>query len=132
LSLKWRQHDLKHFIDPDAYFSITDLRREAKNTNHFFLEFERAKLGNMKDGKYSVTRKLEHFYQYYNSAECEEQWGFKTYRVVLFKKTIETRDNLVKAMQPDLNHRMFWLGTKANLLADFRTPKGDTFSFLDL
>ncbi len=58
----------KKHIDPDAYFSITDPRREGKNTNHFFLELERAKLSKPdKDGNYSVTRKLGTFYDYYNS-----------------------------------------------------------------
>jgi hypothetical protein len=132
LQLSWRQSDLKHGVDPDAYFFITDPKRDGKNTNHFFLEFERAKLGNMKDGKYSITRKLEHYYRYYNSSECEERWGFKTYRVVLVMRTTDRRDNLVSAMQSGLNHRMFWVGTKHSLVGDFHTPKGDRFSFLDL
>jgi hypothetical protein len=132
LILTWRQADLKHGIDPDAYFSIKDPKKEGKNTNHFFLELERAKLSSMKNGEYSITRKFRHYYNYYNSAECEKRWGFRTYRVLVFMRTLERRDNQVKRMKDGLNHRMFWLGTKDYLLADFHTPKDDTFSFRDL
>lgn len=127
-TLTWRQHDLKHGVDPDAYFSIT----KTGTSHHFFLECERAKLGNVKNGKYSLSRKLEHYYDYYDTSECEKQWGFRTFRPLLFIQTAERRDNLIRTMQARLCHRMFWLGTPQNLLADFRTPKGDAFSFADL
>ncbi len=132
LVLTWRQTDLKHGIDPDAQFSITNPKREGKNTRNFFLELERAKLGAMKDGKYGITRKLEHYYDHYDTDECEKQWGFRTFRVAVIMRSAERRDNQLKAMQSSLNHQMFWLGARDNQLSGFRTPKGDTFSFLNL
>jgi hypothetical protein len=134
LTLGWRQADLKHDgIDPDSYFFISG----PKGTNHFFLEFERAKLGSLKvdvDGKkkYGLTKKLEHYYSYYNTPACEKRWGFKTFRVILFMKSAERRDNRIDVLHQTMNHRMFWIGTKANYLGDFHTPKADTFSFSDL
>ena len=129
--LHWEQSDLKHGVNPDAYFSVTNPEKEGRNTHHFFLEVERAKIGNYKDGEPSVVRKLKRYYEYYDTDGCEEAWGFRTYRVVTFLRNDERRKNLLDAMQADLRHRMFWLGVESNHTADFRTPKGDTLSFAD-
>lgn len=118
-------------MNPDAYFSITDPKKESKNTNHFFLEVERAKIGNYKDGEPSIIRKLNGYYAYYNSDKCEKAWGFKTYRVIVVLRNNERRANLLQAMQEELKHRMFWLSIEGTL-DDFRTPKGDTYLLSDL
>lgn len=131
LTLCWQQSDLKHGVNPDAYFSVTNPEKEGKNTHHFFLEIERAKIGNYKDGEPSIIRKLKRYYDYYNTHGCEEAWGFRTYRVVTVLRNDDRRTNLLRAMQPELNHRMFWLGVESNRTADFRTPKGDLLSFPD-
>jgi hypothetical protein len=132
LTLHWQQSDLKHGVNPDAYFSVTNPGKEGKNTHHFFLEIERAKIGNYRDGEPSIMRKLKRYYDYYNTAACEEAWGFRTYRVVTVLRSDERRNNLLRAMQAELNHRMFWLGVETSRTADFRTPKGDIFSFADI
>lgn len=131
-TLRWQQRDLRHGVNPDAYFSVTNTQAQGKNTHHFFLEVERAKIGNFKDGEPSIIRKLRHYYDYYNSPGCESEWGFRTYRVVTVLRNDERRSNLLGAMQADLNHRMFWLGVESSRTADFRTPNGDIFSFTDL
>lgn len=128
ITLHWRQADLKHGVNPDAYFSIT---RNGK-VNHFFLEVERAKIGNYRDGEPSIIRKFKHYYEYYNTPECEKAWGFRTFRVVTLLSTAEKRDNVLRAIRDELFHRMFWIGAQQNPTADFRTPKGDSFSFLDV
>lgn len=122
---------LKRGGNPDAYFSLTNPQTEGKNTHHFFLEVERAKIGSYKDGEPSITRKLRRYYEYYNTAGCESDWGFRTYRVVTVLRNDERRTNLLRAMDGEHNHRMFWLGVESIRTADFRTPKGDTFSFAD-
>jgi Replication-relaxation len=129
--LRWQQSDLKHGVNPDAYFSVTNPRQDGKNTHHFFLEVERAKIGNYKNGKPSIIRKLKRYYDYYNTHGCEEAWGFRTYRVVTVLRNDERRKNLLHAMEADLNHRMFWLGLESNLTVDFHTPRGDILSFAD-
>lgn len=131
LVLRWQQSNLKHGVNPDAYFSVTNPAMEGKNTHHFFLEVERAKIGNYKDGEPSITRKLKRYYDYYNTHGCGEAWGFPTYRVVTVLRNDERRTNLLRAMQAELNHRMFWLGVESNHTADYRTPKGDIFSFTE-
>jgi hypothetical protein len=128
-TLRWQQSDLKRGINPDAYFSVTNPGKEGKNTHHFFLEVERAKIGNYRDGEPSIIRKLKRYYDYYNTPGCEEAWGFRTYRVVTVLRNDARRNNLLRAMQAELNHRMFWLGVESNHTTDFRTPRGDTFSF---
>jgi len=128
ITLHWRQSDLKHGVNPDAYFSTT---RNGK-ANHFFLEVERAKMGNYRNGEPSIIRKLKHYYDYYNTPECEKAWGFKTFRIVTLVFTEERREHLLRAMRGELCHRMFWLGTMKSLAATFLTPKGDPFSFLDV
>jgi hypothetical protein len=72
LKLFWQQRDLKRTINPDAYFVITDPSKpEGKNTFHYFLEIERAKLGHMRDGEPQIMKKLGKYYKFYNSADCE-------------------------------------------------------------
>lgn len=129
--LRWHQSDLKHGVNPDAYFSVTKPGKEGTNTHHFFLEVERAKMGNYKDGEPSIVRKLKRYYEYYNTPGCEKAWGFRTYRVVTVLRSNERRKNLLSAMQVELSHRMFWLGVESNHTADFRTPKDDVYSFAD-
>ena len=127
--LHWRQHNVKHGVNPDAYFSITDPAKEGRNTNHFFLEIERSKIGNYRDGEPSIIRKLRHYHGYYNTDDCEKHWRFRLFRVVLVLPNTARRDHLLAVL--DLKHRMFWLGTQG-MITGFHTPKGDTFSFADL
>jgi hypothetical protein len=129
--LRWRQSDLKHGVNPDAYFSLTNPEIEDKNTHHCFLEVERAKIGNWRNGEPGIIRKFRRYYDYYNTPQCEDDWGFGTYRVVTVLRNDERRTNLLRAMQADSNHRMFWLGVESDHAGDFRTPMGDTFSFVD-
>jgi len=132
LQLFWQQRRLKQGVNPDAYFSITDPRKDDRNTNHFFLEIERSKIGNYKNGEPSIIRKFKHYYSYYDTPQCEKDWSFKHYRVVAVLPNSDRRENLFRLIPKDLNHRMFWVGTQGNHTADFHTPKGDTFSFSDL
>jgi hypothetical protein len=132
LLLFWQQHDLKRTIHPDAYFSITDSKKDGRNTHHFFLEIERQRMGAAAHGKPSIIRKAERYYAYYNTNECEKDWGFKTFRVVFVQKNDVRRGHFLAVLSKDFSHRMFWLGTERNCCADFRTPKMDVSSFADL
>jgi hypothetical protein len=132
LTLRWQQSDLKRGIHPDAYFSIADPTKDDGKQSHFFLEIERCKIGHVVNGVPSIIKKLSRYYDFYNTEDCKRDWGFLTYRVVTVLQTDERRTNLLRAMQDELNHRMFWLGVDSSSAADFRTPKGDTFSFAEL
>ncbi len=135
----WRQKDLKHTVHPDALFYVADPSNSSK-AFCYFLEIERAKLGNYRNGKPQILRKLRRYYEYFNSTGCEKEWGFRQYRVIVVQRSEARRDGLLKGLQETCSHRMFWLTTEAAYRADiggaiFRTPKDDApvpFSFLTL
>jgi hypothetical protein len=134
--LYWKQKDLKCGISPDAYFAIT----KPEGTFHFFLEVERAKIGNYRDGKPSIIRKLGKYFEYYNSDQCQKEWNFRLFRTIVIQRTDERRDNLLKTLHEQFNHRTFWLTTEndykqANWAHIFKTPKDYekvAYSFMDL
>jgi DNA-binding transcriptional ArsR family regulator len=142
LSLYWQQDDLKCKVNPDAMFAITNpALPDGKNTFYYFLEIERAKMGNYKDGEPSIMRKLGRYYEYYDSTVCKKEWGsFEHFRVVVVQRTEERRNNLLQELRQRFNHRMFWLTTEPLYKADigasiFRTPKdldARDYSFLDI
>jgi hypothetical protein len=140
LKLYWQQADLKCTVSPDAMFAITDLTKaEDKNTLYYFLEMERAKIGHYVNGEPSIMRKLGKYYEYYGTDKCEKEWvDFRQFRVIVIQRTDERRENLLKQLNKEYNHRMFWLaaelsykvGIEANI---FRTPRDfqeKSYSFL--
>ena len=133
----WRQKDLKHTVHPDALFYVADPANPSK-AFCYFLEIERAKLGNYRNGEPQIFRKLQKFYEYFNSTSCEKEWGFRQYRVIVVQRTDARREGLLTALRAKCNHRMFSLTTEAAYRDDiggaiFMTPKDDApvaFSFL--
>lgn len=137
LRYAWRQTDLKHTVHPDAVFYVADPATTGK-AFCYFLEIERSKLGNYRNGEPQILRKLRAYYDYFNSTGCEKEWGFRQYRVVVVQHTDARREGLLTALRETCSHRMFWLTTEAAYRADiggaiFMTPKDDApvaFSFL--
>ena len=127
--LCWRQDHLKTkgSIHPDAQFSLTG---PTGSVNNFFVEIERQRLGRKKDGKPSIITKLERYFDGYDTDAFEACWGFRKFRIITIAETLIRARHILEAMQPELNHRMFWIGVTGAIL--FETPKGDTFSFSDL
>ena len=130
LKLYWQQSDLKCTISPDAMFALTDPSKpEGKNTLYYFLEMERAKIGHYVNGEPSIMRKLGKYYEYYGTDKCEKEWlDFRQFRVIVIQRTDERRENLLRQLNKEYNHRMFWLATEASYKTDiggeiFRTPK---------
>lgn len=141
LHLYWQQRDLKtKTIAPDALFAITDPKKpEGKNTLYYFLEIERSKIGNIKNGEPSIIRKLSKYYDYFNSDLCEKEWkSFRQFRVIIVQRTEAKRDFLLSSLKEKYAHRMFWLTTeplyKQDMSAEiFKTPKDAdqrSYSFL--
>jgi hypothetical protein len=114
--LRWRQRDLdKNKVRPDGLFQI--------NRNNFFLEIERARLGNYKDGRPGVIRKLDAYWKYYDSTGCEKDFTFLKFRVVTVMRTparVQTLINLLNA--EGLDKATFWVSSEADLF-NFSTPK---------
>jgi hypothetical protein len=137
LRYAWRQKGLKRTVHPDAVFNVADPANPGK-AFCYFLEIERAKLGNYRNGEPQILRKLRRYYEYFNSTDCEKEWGFRQYRVIVVQRSDTRREGLLKALREKCSHRMFWLTTEAAYRSDigaaiFMTPKDDapvTFSFL--
>jgi len=133
----WRQTDLKHTVYPDGFFYVADPANPGK-AFCYFLEIERAKLGNYRNGEPQILRKLRKYYEYFNSTDCEKEWGFRHYRVIVVQRNDARREGLLRALRETINHRMFWLTTESAYREDlagaiFMTPKDDAqvpFSFL--
>ena len=137
LRYQWRQTGLKHSVHPDALLFVADPANPGK-AFCYFLEIERSKLGNYRSGEPQILRKLRRYYEYFNSTDCEKEWGFRQYRVIVVQRTDARREGLIMALREKCSHRMFWLATEAAYRADiggaiFMTPKDDApvpFSFL--
>lgn len=133
----WRQKDLKHTVHPDALFYVADPANPGK-AFCYFLEIERSKLGNYRNGEPQILRKLRAYYGYFNSTDCEKEWGFRQYRVIVVQRSDARREGLLKALREKCSHRMFWLTTETAYRENmgdsiFMTPKDDApvpFSFL--
>lgn len=132
LELDWQQMPVDHSkaVNPDAYFGIRDPKLpEGKNTFHYFLEIERSKIGNYRDGQPSIIRKLQKYYEFYDSDACKKQWGFDKFRVVLTVRNADRMYNLCARLPEEgLNHRMFWITTEPMFKESiggeiFRTPR---------
>jgi hypothetical protein len=133
----WQQTNLKHTVHPDALIRVS--APAAPETElRYFLEIERSKLGQYRNGEPQILRKLRTYYEYFNSTGCEKEWGFRQYRVVVVQRTDARREGLLTALREKYPHRMFWLTTEPAYREDiggtiFRTPKDDApekFSFL--
>jgi len=113
-ALYWRQRDMKRTINPDALFAITDPRQpEGENTLYYFLEMEKTKPGNFKNGESKIMRNLANYYAYFNSDQCEKEWvNFRKFRVTIVVRNEERRRNLLRALSARYNHRMFWITTE--------------------
>jgi hypothetical protein len=91
LRYAWRQTDLKHTVHPDAVFNVADPEHPDK-AFCYFLEIERAKLGNYRNGEPQIFRKLRKYYDYFNSTSCEKEWGFRQYRVMVVERSDARRE----------------------------------------
>ena len=129
-TLYWQQVDLKtRTIHPDAYFALTDpAKADSRNTHHFFLEIEWSKMSKYKEGEPSILRKLDRYYDLFDTPECEKDWGFRQFRVIVIQRSEERRRNLCQAFPEKCRHRMFWLTAEPLYKRDiageiFLTPK---------
>src|SRR5207244_3110799 len=69
--LYWRQTDLKHGVNPDALFAITDTTEPRESsTYYYFLEVERSRQGHYRGGESGLLAKLRRYSEYRKSARC--------------------------------------------------------------
>ena len=109
--LRWHQDAISHQrpVNPDAFFVITKSEHgEANNSFSFFLEIERSKIGNHKNGEPSIMRKLAQYYETYNTDQCYRNWNLTTFRVIVQVLNKTRAENLLTALARRFNHSMFW------------------------
>ena len=138
LELYWQQHDLKRTVNPDALFALTDARRpENESTFYYFLEVEKSREGNYRDGDSALMRKLERYFAYQGSSDCRRDWTwFDEFRVVILVTNEVRQRRLLERLAPRFPSRMFWVASERMDLAEriFRTPldyKTAAYSLLD-
>jgi hypothetical protein len=108
--LRWRQTNLKRTVHPDALFAI--------NGKYFFLEIERAKLGNYRDGEPQIVRKLRSYWDYYDSTGCESEFGLRKFRVATVMRTPERAANLGHILRGNhLDKATFLIASEPRMLA---------------
>jgi hypothetical protein len=116
--VRWRQKDLQHGVYPDALFSV--------NGVYFFLEIERAKLGDYKDGEPQILRKLRTYRDYYDSTACEKEFGFRRFRVVTVMRTAVRASNLSQRVADiGLDPAMFVVSSEQQLFNRTLRQKAD-------
>lgn len=119
-SLYWRQAKLDYSVRPDALVVLDRGDSEVP----FFLEMERAKFGNYRDGEPQIVRKLRKYREHFDSADCERDWGFRQFRVIVVVPTERRKATILEKLRP-IAHRMFWVATEDQA---FRNPDGPIFS----
>lgn len=108
----WRQTDLRHGVNPDALFAVT--QADGNTAYFYFLEIEKSKQGHYENGESGLMKKLARYYEYQGSNECRRDWKhFDRFRVVVVVKNEGRRQNLVKALAERYKTRTFWVTTEA-------------------
>lgn len=138
--LSWDQRDLKRTVNPDAVFGLTDSpKRKDSRTHHYFLEIEKSRQGHYRDGLSLLLKKIDGYFNYFNSDKCEREWKwFRQFRVILVVRNEQRRRNLLAKLSEGYRHRMFWVTTEELYKQDvcgriFQTPRdyleGALYSF---
>jgi hypothetical protein len=127
--LYWRQTDLKHNVNPDALFALTDATQPRESsTFYYFLEVERSRQGHYRGGESGLLAKLRRYSDYRKSAQCRADWKhFSDFRVVVVLANRERQENLLHALQTKLCTPIIWTATTADIErcvtgAVFRAP----------
>jgi len=127
-----RQH-----IHPDLLFYIYNPTNDVRSPP-IFLEYEKQKRGRYDDGKPQIITKIESLVQYYDSPECERDFNFRKFYLLIILRTERKANFLLKDLgERAINSQMVLVVSepafKASLMhTRFRTAGGETYSLLDL
>jgi len=133
-----RIHLKRKHIHPDLLFYVYDPKTDTRSAP-IFLEYEKQKRGRYDDrDRPQIIKKIESLVQYYNSLECERDFSFRKFYLIVIVRTERKANFLLK----DLHDR--GIKTQTVLVASepafdaslihtrFRTGTGETYSLLDL
>jgi hypothetical protein len=136
-SLFWKQADIKRTVNPDALFAI---KKDGKG-HWFFLEVEKSRQGNQRDGKSGLERKCERYDKYRGSDQCKKDYQhFSDFRLVIVFATMERQANFLAKISKALPYRWIWTTNETDYRKDaggkiYLTPKDfktATYSLLQL
>ena len=118
--LHWRQSDLKHTVNPDALFAVTDRREpRERSTHYYFLEIEKSRQGHYRNGDSGLIAKLRRYAEYRRTERCSEEWRhFSDFRVIVVVKNRERELNLLRALKTRLPERLTWTTSEADYRRD--------------
>lgn len=114
LKFHWLQRDIRKGTNPDAIFGIEDTTKPIDRSTHwFFLEIERCRAGNWKNGHDQKVRKLQRYTEYRTSGRLTRDWSFiGDFRVIFREETNERMMNLLRKLAPLLPYRFIWITSK--------------------
>lgn len=117
-------------MNPDAVFGLTDSAKQKDSRSHYyFLELEKSRQGHYRDGLSLLMKKVDAYFNYFNSDKCEREWKwFRQFRVILVLRNEQRRRNLLAKLSERYHHRMFWVITEELYKYDihgriFQTPR---------
>jgi hypothetical protein len=126
----------KH-IHPDLLFYIYDPETDLRSAP-IFLEYEKQKRGRYHDEKPQIIRKLESLARYYDSVECEQDFNFRKFYLVVILRTERKANYLLSDLRERRTESQTILVASepafyAGLIhTRFRTVGGATYCLLDL
>jgi hypothetical protein len=127
----------KH-IHPDLLLYIYDPNRDVRSAP-IFLEYEKQKRGRYDDrDKPQIIKKLESLARYYNSPECEHDFNFRKFYLIVMLRTERKANFLLQDIRERglANETIMVVSEPAwntgLLHTRFRTAAGSTYSLLDL
>lgn len=136
-SLYWKQMDIKRTVNPDALFAI---KKDGKGY-WFFLEVEKSRQGNQRDGKSGLQRKCERYEKYRGSEQCRKDYEhFRDFRLVIVFANEERQLNFLERIAVTLPCRWIWTTNEASCRTDpagkvYATPRdfqACSYSLLDV
>jgi hypothetical protein len=126
----------KH-IHPDLLFYIYDPANDVRSAP-IFLEYEKQKRGRYDDGKPQIIKKVESLVRYYDSPECERDFNFRKFYLMVILRTERKANFLLKDLcDRGINRHPVLVASepafKASLMyTRFRSAGGETYLLLDL
>jgi hypothetical protein len=131
-------HLKRKCIHPDLLLYVYNPTTDTRSAP-IFLEYEKQKRGHYDDGgKPQIIKKLEAFAVYYNSEECQKDFNFRKFYVLVILRTERKARFLLRDLAERGLKRETFLVTseptfKANLLkTQYHTVAGENYSILDL
>jgi hypothetical protein len=128
----------RNHIHPDLLLYIYDPKRDVRSAP-IFLEYEKQKRGRYDEhDKPQIIRKIESLVSYYDSLECERDFKFRKFYVVVILRTERKANFLLKDLRDrGINRRTVLVASEPALKASlirtrFHTAAGEAYSLLDL